>query len=343
MALELDDIRDHLTATLPRLKKHDVSQMAQSITSFEFSDHIMRDNAKVVSGGKSININAWFDGVDSARHVGLYEDDEYNFEDTLEKGNIPWRYSNTYWGIDEREVAANSSGEQIVDLYKQKRAAAQLSMIELTETWGWSKPTDSTDKKTPFGLTYWLTKNSSKGFNGGNPTGFSAGRAGLSTTDFPNWANYTDQYVNMTSTDLIDSMKEAKLRTGFKTPIGLKDFREGTGYKCRYYVNKDTYLGLKSIGEAQNENLGHDLDSQDGMTRFGGCPIVYTPKLDSDSTDPVYQIDWTSFTLYVMKNFFMKEKKPRIVPQKHNVIVVDVDTMWNLGCDNLRKNAVISK
>jgi hypothetical protein len=339
--LTIEQILDNTKATMKNQGKLSVAQIAQSLTDYPMASHFLRRNKMKITGGTSIDHDLLVRTLGSAQMKGLYSQDNYNVGDILEKINVPWRHLNTYWAFEEREVAMNSSKEKIVDLIGARRTAAQLDQVELLETQLWSKPTDSNDKLDMFGIPYWLVKNATTGFNGGNPSGFSSGAGGVDSSTETTWANYTAQYSNVSKSDAIAKMKTARRKTRFKSPVGKQAFRAGAGDRYRIHTSDPVVDDMENLGEAQNENIGKDLHEFDGMMTFGRNPVVYTPQLDSDSTNPIYMINYDTFVPFYLKGFFMKEASPRISPESHNTIVVDVDTSLNLLCTNRRLNTVL--
>jgi hypothetical protein len=217
-----------------------------------------------------------------------------------------------------------------------------VSFYELLEELLWSKPTDSGNTKDPFGLAYWVVKNATEGFNGGNPSGFSDGRAGIDTTEYPRWANWTAQYAQITKEDLVRKMRRAHRRTRFRSPVSHATPNLGA-MKNGIYTN-DTVIGLlEEALEAQNMNLGNDLASKDGRTLFKSTPVTYAPKLDDDSTDPIYMLDWKWLSIGVLAGWENNLSKPYMVPGKHLVRRVDLDASLNMVCTDLRRQTVISK
>jgi len=85
------------------------------------------------------------------------------------------------------------------------------------------------------------------------------------------------------------------------------------------------------------------MASQDGRAVFKGTPLTYVPKLDDDSTDPVYMIDWNWMAVGVVDGWEQNLSKPMVVPSKHTVRRVDLDASLNMVCTNLRRQAVFSK
>ena len=109
------------------------------------------------------------------------------------------------------------------------------------------------------------------------------------------------------------------------------------------YTNDDVIGLMEEILEAQNMNLGNELASKDGRVVFKSTPITYAPKLDTDSTDPVYMLDWKWLAIGVMAGWENNLSSPYMVPGKHLVRRVDLDASLNMVCTDPRKQTVISK
>ena len=191
-------------------------------------------------------------------------------------------------------------------------------------------------------MAYWIVKNATEGFNGGNPAGFSDGRAGISTVDHPRFANYTAQYTNVSSEDLIRKMRKAHRRSQFRSPVSHAT--PSVGAMANGIYTNDTVVGLlEEVLEQKNMSLGNDVASKDGKVLFKGTPITYAPKLDGDSTDPVYMIDWKHLAVGVLPGWENNLSAPYMVPGKHLVRRVDLDASLNTICTDPRRQVVISK
>ena len=102
--------------------------------------------------------------------------------------------------------------------------------------------------------------------------------------------------------------------------------------------------GIEDLGEAQNENLGKDIASMDGVMVFKRNPVIYVPKLDdnTDQTDPVYMLNMSTFYPVCLKGDYLRETEPEKAPNQHNVFVIHVDLTWNVLCDDRRRNALLA-
>jgi len=342
MGLSHMEIADLVQLTLEKLiKKGAFVDMQTDLQDHVAVREMWKARQKTFSGGDQWRFDVQMDHNHSARVVGLYETDGSSVHDTMVKGQVEPRHVNAHYIYDLREPDFQRGGHAIVNLLKTKYVAMMVSLFEFMEEILWSKPTDSSDQLTPYGIAYWVTKNAEEGFNGGNPSGFPLGRAGLSSTTYPRWSNWTAQYADISKEDLIRKMRRAHRMCKFRSPVSHSrpDFNTGNGI----YTN-DTVIGImEEVLESQNMNLGNDLASKDGKTVFKGTPVTFAPYLDNDSTDPVYLLDWKSLVVGVMAGWEQNMTKPYMVPGKHLVRRVDLDATMNMVCTDLRRQAVISK
>ena len=342
MPIEGSDIADLVKGTLQELGRLRFEQIAQRLTHYEVFSRLMKKDKMQFDDGYGIKRSVMTDHSDAAEHVGLYNTDTVNVADVLQTIEVPWRHTTTNYAFDKRELMMNRGASRIVDLLKVRRTDGMLSLIELMETAFWGKPTDSNDKITPYGLTYWIVKNATTGFNGGAASGFTDGPGGLSPTTYTRWKNYTYQYTNITKDDLISGMRTGHRKIGFKSPVDVNDFRKGRGDMYRCYCCETVIKGIEDLGEAQNENLGRDIASMDGVMTFRRNPIIWAEKLDDDTQNPLYMLDMSSFYPVFMRGDYLRETGPQQAANQHNVMVVHVDLTWNILCVDRRRQAVFN-
>jgi len=297
---------------------------------------------KQFDGGNDWEFNAQMDHNHSARTVGLYETDGSALNDTMVKGQVSPRHLNAHYIYDQREKAFQRGGRAIVDLVKTRYVAMMVSFYELLEEILWGKPDDSSDTKTPYGLAYWVTRNATEGFTGADPAGFTSGRAGISTTNYPRFANWSASYASVTKTDLLRKMRTAHRKSRFRSPVMHSEPMLGS-MKNGIYANSDTIGLLEEICEDQNMNLGNDLDSKGGRVLFKGTALTYAPHLDDDAADPIYMLDWKWLAIGVMSGWENNLSAPYMVPGKHLVRRVDLDASLNMICTDPRRQCVIYK
>jgi len=343
MGIAFADIDDAVLETQEKLIKKGAFLDLQT----DLSDHVAvremwKGRQKKFDGGHPWRFDVQMDHNHSARAVGLFENDGGAINDTMKKGEIPVRHVNAHYEYDQREPSFQAGGHAIVDIVNTRYVGMMVSLYEYLEEALWSKPADSDDDKTPYGLAYYVTKSATEGFYGANPAGFASGKASISQLTYPRWANWTAQYVNITKEDLIRKMRKAHRESQFRSPVSHAQPDLGS-MKNGIYANSDTIGLMEEILENQNMNLGNDLASKDGRTQFKSTPITYAPKLNDDTSDPVYMLDWKTLGIGVLAGWENNLSAPSKVAGKHLVRRVDLDVSLNMACTNLRKQTVISK
>lgn len=343
LASSIDDL---ITATLKDLGRLRYTQIAQELQYYVAVEQILRRDRAVFDSGESIRRNLMLRHGNEAKMVGLYAVDNYNVGRVLDTINVPWRHANTNYVFERRELLMNRNAAKIVDLIKTRRDSAMLAQVELMEEQFWGKPADDSDTYDVYGVQYWITPPASytaDGFAGGTPSGFSTAPGGLDHANFKNWHG---RYTNATRADLGKKMREAHFRTRFRSPLrGSRDYRRGgAGDRFRIYTNYKVYSALVDALQTDNDSLGVDVAQYDGQTVFKRNPINIVPQLDNTyrSDDPVYMIDMGQFFPVFLRGDILREEKPMPVPGQHNARAVDVDTTYNILCDNRRAQALIN-
>jgi hypothetical protein len=315
----------------------------------DLQDHVAvremwKQRKKKFEGGDAWEWQIQMDHNHSAQAVGLFETDGSALADTMVTASIQVRHVNAHYIYDQREKDFQRGGTKIVDLVKTRYVGMMVSFYEILEGFLWSKPVSDADLKTPYGIDYWITKyNATVGFGGGNPSGFTSGKAGISQGTYPRWANWTDRYAAITKADLIRKMRQAHTKTKFRSVVSHSTPDFGP-------IRNGIYSPYSVIGlveeelEKQNMSLGNDVASKDGRALFRGTPLTWVPKLDASTiTDaPVYMLDWKSLVIGVMAGWENNLTAPYMVPNKHLVRRVDLDASLNMVCTDLRSQAVLN-
>lgn len=355
MALTDSDIADMLISTLEDLGRLRFSLISTKLQRYEVMGRLLKQDSIQFDSGIGIQRNILIKEDGTARMVGLWESDVVNVPDLLTTMEVPWRQTTFNWTWERRELLKNRGPARILDQVKLRRAAAMISAAKLMETQFWAKPSSSSDKTSVFGVPYWITKNATEGFNGGNATGFSGGPGGIDRDAAGNeqWKNYTFDYNTFTKADLLKKLRQAHRKCTWLAPVDIQDYRKGSGQQFRIYTNDAVVVELEDIGEGQNENLGRDLApysagghiryNADGALVFRGHPIVWVPQLDSDSDNPLYMLDLSCFYPVILTGDNLRESEPDRAPNQHNVWVIHVDLSWNVLADNPRTCAVGSQ
>lgn len=340
MSIQYADIDDAVLLTQENL----INRGAFLDLQTDLTDHVAvremwKGRQKKFEGGDDWRFDAQIDHNHSARTVGMYETDGSGLVDTMISCKVSPRHINAHYIYDQRDPAFQRGGLGIVDLIQTRYTGMMVSVYELMESILWGKPADSSDEKTPYGISYWVTKGASEGFTGLDPAGFPLGRAGKSSTNYPRLANWASPYSDITKEDLIRKMRRGHRKTRFRSPLSHAQPTLGSS-KNGIYAN-DTVIGLvEEILESQGMDLGNDVASKDGRSVFKGTPLTYAPYLDSDTENPVYMLDWEWLAIGVLAGWENQLTKPYMVPGMHLVRRVDLDCTLQMVCTNLRRQAV---
>ena len=333
------EIADLITSTLKNLGPPKIRQIAQDLTEYEMASKWFKKSKVVFDSGTGVKETLMFKYSDTARHVGLYEQDTLVIEPLLSNIEIGWVHLTNHYGFERRELLMNRGESKIVNMVSARRGACQLGLIAQIEDTIWTLR-DPSDAKLPNGLPYYIVKNATEGFNGGNPSGFST-CVGIDTTTQTKWRNWTGTYSAVSKEGILRTFRKGRRMTGFKSPENLKDFRGDPGQKWRLYANEELVDGLEMVGEQQNDNLGRDLHKMDNQITTGGNPPIHVPKLDEDTTNPCTRPRHRPIAL--KGDWFNETEAKPLTGIQHNVFRVDMDLTYNLFCVDRRRNMVLYK
>jgi len=336
--LQLNGIQDVVYSTLSELGEGKWTDLSAAIQRYVVLSKITKQSRIVIGSGRDIQFDLLMDDNNSARFVGLFENDRVDVPNGLIQGSIPFRNLTANYAFERREILANRGKRQIVDLMKVRRHMAMMAIARKMEDAFWRVPS-STNETDPYGVPYWIVKNATAGFTGTVPSGYTT-VAGINPTTYPRWRNYAAPYTAVTKEDLIAAWWKASTLTDFEPPVQGPTFNTGDMYG--YYTTYTVYAGLKTLLESQNEDLGYDLDSMQGRPVFGGVPVTWVPQLDDDTTNPVYGINWGEFKTAILGNEWMLETQIPIQPGQHTVAAVHIDASFNYLTRNRRRHFVLS-
>lgn len=350
-----DGLVDLIETTQKDLGRLRFTQIAQALQEYVGVEQIMRKERMMFESGYSIRRNLMTNHNNEARMVSLFSQDAYNVGSSMTSISIPWKHTNTNYVYERRELLMNRSPAKIVDLIATKRASAMLSQVELMEDQIWGHPDDDNDKLDIYGIPFWIVKSqdlaspiaddADGGFLGDKISTWTAYPGGLNNPKFRNWVDHYGSYDNATTGNkgLVRRMRLAHYKTKFKSPISVRDYRRGgIGDRMKIYLNYETQANLVEWAESRNDALGKDIAAYEGQANFRRNRMVVVPKLDADTDNPVYLIDMGSFSAVYLRGDVLRESKPRVIPGQHNALGVDVDSTWNMLCDDRRRQAVLT-
>ena len=342
-ALTATGIADLVVGTLRELGPLKFQNIAQSLQHYEVFSRWFKKDKVLFENGLGIQRTLMTALAGSARHTGLTSTNITNIQDVLTTMQVDWVHAEASWAlIYQTDILMNAGKSQIVSVIKARRASALIDLVEELEDKAWGTPPSSTDTTLPWGVRYYVVTNATEGFNGGAPTGHTT-VAKVNPTTYTTWNNYTDTYSAATKADLVKAMRTAHRKVKFVSPISVPEYTSEAKDRYRLYTNEDVISAFEDVGEAQNENLGRDIASMDGQMVFRGHPIVWVPKLDVETDDPLYMIDHGTFYPVVLKGDFLRESEAQQNANQRRVYEMFVDLTYNFICVNRRSNAVIYK
>lgn len=329
MPLQAENLSDLIASTLKDLGEMKITQIATRLQKYVAMRNLLTKNRVVLDSGTAVQWDVMVQHSGAFAFVGLYSTDNVNVGDTLVQASHPWRHATTNYAVDARELAMNRSPRKIVDLLKVRRMDAMISQAEGMESAFWSFPT-STDTVTAHGVAYWIVKtglSTTGGFNGTYQSGYTT-VGGISPDTYTRWKNWNAQYTSITKDDFVRKAREAATKTHYEPPVeNISSFNTGDNYT--FNTNYAVISALEESLEAQNDNLGNDIASKDGMTTFRRTRVDWVPQLDADTTNPFYGINWGLFKTYILRGWWLKEVNIENQPGQHTVSVVHIDSSFN--------------
>jgi len=337
-ALQIPDL---VATTLRNLGRLKFNQVAQDLQRYEcFSRWMKKDKVLFQDGsGIQMNIQLSYD-EDAADFVGLLDEDQTNIKDTMYLLQVPWRHVRTSWSIIyQSDILMNRGASQILNIIKPRRTNALIALAEKMESKAWGSAPSTSNTIDPYGLQYWVVPNATTGFNGGAP-GSHTTVGNISPSTHSNWKNYTVRYTSVSKGDLVKKMRTAHRMVDFVSPVTVDDYRGAIGNEYRLYLPEAVLSSFEDVGEGQNENLGRDIASMDGNTRFKRNPMIWVPKLDARTDGPVYMINHNTFYPVCLKGDYLRESEAKMNPGQHNIWTMYLDTTLNFACNDRRANVI---
>lgn len=337
--LTATQLNDLVQTTLRDLGKPKFTEIATDLQRHTAMKNLLKKNRVVLQSGYGVQWDVMVNHAQSAANVGLGATDNVNIVDTMVQATADWRNTTANYAIIGQEISMNREPARIVNLIQERRIACMIAVAEIMENNFWGPPVVSTDSITPWGVNMWIVKNATEGFNGGAPSGYTT--IGLNPTTYPRWQNWTAQYTSVTRDDFIRKCRKAATFTDFQPPVdGIPTPNTGDNYG--FYTNYGVIGPLEEALESQNEDLGPDVASQDGRTLFRRVPVMWVPKLEADTTNPFYGINWGWFKTYILEGWWLKETHVPVYPLQHTISAHFLDCTYQWITKNRRNHFVIA-
>lgn len=323
------------------LEKHFKKKVWVDISN-PYTDYIVPRflNKKLtVSGGTDIRFTLQYQNTGNAQLTGLFAQDVTGVKDLSVQGVVPWSHITGNWSYDVGEPDFQGGDDTtIVSAIAMREHSCENDEVNLMEGHLWTNPSGTSDT-APRGIPHWLVKDASTtpegAFNGGNPTNFSGGAAGIDSSTYSAWKNWAFGYTQATTNDLVRKIKKSLYKTKFMAPSPYAQHDFGK-MDCQIFTTYAVREPLERLAESRNDNLGSDVAKYINQVVVAGCPLSAVPYLDdNDSSNPVYGVNFQHFRMYVCKGWDRRRTR-KDAPLQRNVKQTHYDTKMGYVCNNRR-------
>lgn len=300
-----DTLLDFANLTLSKFSMNEWVDIALSKQNYLFADRIIQGKRSTTKGGKDLRWKVQTGLLNNFKVTEMYAVEGSNVADITTEANLPWTKVTESWSYDDGESDFQSDDRvTIVNEIKVREHAMYDEFFDGMETLLWSSPASSTETpRKPSGIPFWLQKytTATPAFQGGNPSGFTAGAGGISSTTVPAWQNWAGQYVEISRSDLISKVIDAMWFTNFKPPQTYAQLDNNKGRNTWEHLTTRRVQGqLEQYLTDVNDNLGPDVARYAGAVVCGGVPVTAVSYLEAnDTSDPWYGVNWNQFSYFV--------------------------------------------
>lgn len=348
-ALTPEQINDLVEMTLERPIKRSWVDLSLDFQNYMFSRRFFR-NQVPEEGGPVMTWILQVTNTGSARASGLFDTDNVTVKDLGQKPQIEWAKVNTSFIYDIDEPEFNDTLERIVDYIAMRKHSMFNDFFEFMEVAMWTLPAATADPRLPYGIPYWIVKDATAGvqdfsFGGGNPSGYTSGAAGISSTTYPAWSNGTFKYAALTEDDGLDKWSAACDKCYFQAPDSFNELAGGMP-DWGFFTTHDNVQRLRRHAKASNDDIGSDVGAYRGQILFKGNIVQWVAALtegsadSNDTTNPIYGINWRTFQWVFLRGRNQRLTKPFQRGGHHDVREVHMDSWGNFRCLNRRANFV---
>lgn len=343
---QIGDLLASVYNDVPRAKWVD---LAQTYNNYIVMPTLLK-RKKMIGSGPEMEFKVQVAQNTTSRQTKLYQTDDLSRADYLQTATVPWTHYDTHYAYDEREWAAKMeswSNQQILDYMEVQDHAMVMGSFDHFENQFFGRPSDANDDLNSWGLKYWLTRHvtgtsdtADGDFNGGPAFGSTV--AGLNTTTYSAWKNWTAKYASITVADAVTKLGRAMDYCDWGRPRAFASL-DGNTPDWKIWMPNTEFTSFKTLAKAQNEDIGADLDALHGKVNFRGAKVEWVPALDDDTDDPIYLVDLSTFDFKVQKGRDFVRTFQKNLHGAHNVSAQWLDATYNFCCYNRRRNAVLAK
>jgi len=341
MSVSLDQIDDITLLLLNTWKTNRYKDISVQKRRFEWTSRYLKGSKKPIRGGLKLQEQFKVRNTGTARYTGLYDGRNVATADLMKTIEVPWAMVDNNWGYDIREPAFQGGDRAIVNWLNAREQSMYTEVAEFMETAMWTKATSDTVSPVEiWGVPTWVVKgsNTNFAFGGLDPSGFSSGVGGLSSTDYPRYANGSFKYSEVSNGDLFKKWAEAHEKCNFEPPYS---YEGELSPQAPNWVNYTTYPVVSAIQDfltTANDNLKSDAGMFRGSVTFKGTPVRSVAALDDESSDaydsqhPIYGLDWSKLYWFFQSGWDMKITGPLTLPNQTHGRFVQMDIIGNFIC-----------
>lgn len=352
-ALTPRQIADIDNLTLENYQKDEWLDESLALNDFIFEQALRGPGRKVGrDGGKMLTWKIQDANLNSYQRSGLYGVEATNNANLSSEAKIDWTKQIVGYDYDvDEEVFNNPTAVRILDLLSMRVHAMWNDWFVGMETDMWAAPASSADSPMrPYGVPFWFQSTgatSTFGFNGGDPSGFSAGAGGRAVATYPRWKNANWTYATIDDDDFFLKLAESLDKCRFRSPHNYAQLGKGKPDWSLYTVYS-TIQTCRKLQKAQNDDIGRDLGEYQGEVLFRRIPMVWVPALDQDSsldsyttTAPIYGLNWRKFH-YVFQEGKEMVKTDPITPSDQPTVRKKWMYSWgNFRCYSRREGGFV--
>ena len=225
MALGIEQIDDFIQAYLQKYIMGKWQDISMPLQKYYFASRLFDTAKKDEIVGAYCKWKLEVRYADNFQVVGLYHRDSSSRVNVLDEGSMKWAMTTTNYHYDIDEEVFGQGASKIVNYIKLREDGMMKSFFAgMEDIMFGTGPTSSTQNPfPPTSLLWWIQESDTEGFNGGNPSGFSAGAGDISVSDYDAWKNRTFEYTDVSRDDLIEKTITSMDFCLFKPPIARPD------------------------------------------------------------------------------------------------------------------------
>ncbi len=346
MALGIEQLDDFIHAYLVEYIMGEWQDISMPLQEYYFASRLFDQAKKYTISHTHCRWKLEVDYTDNFQVVGLYHRDSSGRVNVLDEGRMQWAMTTTNYHYDIDEEVFGQGSKQIVDYIKQREGGLMKSFFAGMEDimFGTGPTSSSQSPFPPTSLLWWLQDDSSTGFNGGNPSGFSDGAGNIDVADYPAWSNRTFAYTDVSRDDFVEKTINSMDLCEFKPPISRPDIVDQQRPNWELLTTHSRVALARRLLQLGNDNIGDDLAAHSGNVYIRGVPMTWVPawtnsaSINARTDGPILGVNWKTFRWYYQAGRNMRKRKPYQHPEMSNVRVRKMDDSGQIICFNRRGN-----